>query len=160
MSVVITIKFASLLSDIKVRSHMTAERIKDPEEKYALRISEENESASRQALQDAWRGLIALCRPFLSTTNDASGNDQLATPPLSGALQDQQLTFDLSVRRTSHIADPLAQEIHEYLVAGTMRRFYTAAAAADIITVAAASENVARDNIVKMLYKKNKPIYT
>ena len=44
MSVVITIKFASLLSDIKVRSHMTAERIKDPEEKYDRKLNQPGHS--------------------------------------------------------------------------------------------------------------------
>lgn len=157
MSVTITIKTASLLSDIKVRSHMIAERIKDPEEKYAGRIGEENESVAKQAVQDAWRSLIAICRPFLATTNDTTGNDQLVA---NLTTTDQTLTFDVTARRTSKIADPLAQEMHEYLVAGALRRFYTSAMLADVVSIVAASENVARDNIIRILYKKNEPIYS
>ena len=156
MSVTITIKTASLLSDIKVRSHMIAERLKEPMEQYSARVGEENESVAKQAVQDAWRSLKAICRPFLATTNDNAGNDQLVS---NLTTVDQTLTFDVTARRTSQIGEPLAQEMHEYLVAGALRRFYSSAMLTDVVSIAAASENVAKDNIIRILRYKGKPTY-
>ena len=156
MSVTITIKMASLLSDVMVKSHLNTARVKDPEEQYAVRAGEENGSEIRQSLQDAWRGLVSLCRPFLTMTDDTAGNDLLSS---TIATADQTLTFDVTERRTSNFADQLAEEMHQYLVNGTLRRFYTAVMMPDLVTICAAAENAARDNIYRIMYRKLEPVW-
>jgi len=155
MSVTITIKTASLLSDIRIRSHMNTQRIKDPEEQYALRIGEENESAARQALQEAWSDAVALCRPFLVTTDDTSGDDLYGDITSS----DKTLTLDVTTRRTSHIADSIPEEIHAFLANAALKRFYTSAMMPDLVSIYAAAEKVARQEIIELLYKKMEPVY-
>lgn len=154
MSVTLTIKTASLVSELKVKSHMNTARIKDPEDQYAVRAGEENESELRQGLQDAWRAMLALCRRFLETSEDSTGNDALDLTST-----DRTLTFDLSVRRTSNIADALAEAIHEYLTAATLRRFYTSAAEGNLAQLYAANEAAAATRITALLHTKMEPVY-
>lgn len=156
MSVVITIDIESLISDIKIKSFMNTERIADPEHRYAVRAAEENESETHQSLQDAWSSLKSLCRKFLADTTDTAGNDTLGST-WTGS---RTLTFDVTYRRTSNFAEPLAQQIHEFLVAGTLRRFYTSAAMNDLAVSYAANEKAAGDQIVRIIYTKDEPIYT
>lgn len=154
MSVTITIKTASLLSDIRIKSKMNTDRIKDAEDRYAVRAAEENSDEQIQDLTEAWGALKALCRKFLDATEDTTGSDTF-----SNSTADKTLSFDVTERRTSNIADALAQAMHAYLLAGTLRRFYTSAMMPDMVTVYAASENAARDEIVNLLYRKQEPVY-
>ena len=153
--ITITIKTASLLSDIRIKSQMNTERIKDAEERYAVRAAEDNNAEVMEGLQEQWRSLLALCRRFLDSTNDTAGNDTFST-----STTDKTLSFDVTARRTSNIADALAQAIHTYLVNGTLRRFYTSAVMPDLVTLYGAAENASRDEIVNLLYRKLEPIYT
>lgn len=155
MSITVTIKMASLLSDIRIKSHMNTERIKDPEEKYAVRAGEENEAEQRQALQDAWRNLLALCRRFIKTeTADMAGSDLLET---TISANDKELTFDFKEETASYIPDALAQAMHEYLLSGALRRFYTSAAMPDLVTIYAAQENAATARIRELIYYRPYP---
>lgn len=153
--ITITIKTASLLDDIRIKSFMNSERIKDPEERYAVRAAEENNAEVMESLQEAWRSLKALCRKFLAATDDAAGSDIFDT-----STADRTLTLDVTVRRSSNIGEPLAQAMHNYLVNGTLRRFYTSAVMADLVTLYGAAENAARDEVVNLLYRKLEPAYT
>ena len=152
--ITITINMASLMSDIKVKSYMNTQRLK-AEDAYAVRAAEENDAEVRQAVQDAWRDLVALCREFLDTTNDTSGNDTLPGT-ITG---NRTLSFNVSTRRTSNIADSLAESAHSYLVANALRRFYTSAAAADLAGGHKALEDLSAQSINNLLYKKAEPIY-
>ena len=152
--ITITIKTASLISDIKVKSHMNTARIKDPEDRYAVRAAEENEGEVLESLQEAWRMLKGICRPFLDVTADSTGNDVFDT-----STTDKSLVFDVTVRRTSNIAEALSQAIHTFLVNGTLRRFYTTAAMADLASLYASGETASRDEIVNLLYRKMEPVY-
>ena len=156
MSVTITIKTASLFSELKVKSYMNTARIKDPEDQYAVRAGEENESELKQAFQDAWREMLSRVRLFLETTADASGSDQTVA---NMTTTDQTLSFNLSVRRTSNIAAALAEAIHEYLTAATLRRFYTSAAEGSLAQLYAAGEAEARGCILTLLHTKLEPVY-
>lgn len=151
----IEIKLASLVSDIKVKSHMNTARIKDPEDRYAVRAAEENNAEIMQSLQDTWRSMMTLCRRFLEATDDADGDDVLTASPETT----RTLTFDITERRTSNIGDTLAQAIHSYLVAGTLRRFYISAAMADLAQIYAAQEQAAANEITNLLYRKQEPTY-
>ena len=152
--ITITIKTASVISDIRIKSQMNTERIKDPEERYAVRAGEENGSEVMEGLQEAFRSLKSLCRRFLQATDDTAGNDAF-----DSSTTDKTLTFDVTERRTSNIADSLAQDIHNYLVGGTLRRFYTSAMMPDLVTLYGATENNARDEIVNLLYRKLEPVW-
>ena len=151
----IEIKLASLVSDIKIKSHMNTARIKDPEDRYAVRAAEENNAEVMQDLQDAWRSMTALCRRFLEQSDDAEGDDIFTASPETTRI----LTFDITERRTSNIGEPLAQAMHQYLVAGTLRRFYTSAAMTDLATLYAGQEQAAAGDITFLLHKKAEPIY-
>lgn len=153
--ITITIKTASLLSDIRIKSQMNTERIKDPEERYAVRAGEENNAEVMESLQEAWRAMKGLCRRFLATTDDTTGSDIF-----DNSTTDKTLSLDVTVRRSSNIGEPLAQAMHNYLVNGTLRRFYTSAVMADLVTLYGAAENAARDEIVLLLYRKLEPVYT
>jgi hypothetical protein len=154
--ITITIKTASLLSELKVKSYMNTLRVVNPDDRYAVRAGEENESELKQAIQDAWREAIALCRRFLDPTDDTTGTDATVTTLTT---TDQTLTFDVSVRRSSNFGATLAEAIHEFLVAGSLRRFYTSAAEGPLVQAYAAGENAARDRIVRLLHTKTEPIY-
>ena len=152
----LTIKTASLFSELKVKSYMNTARIKDPEDQYAVRAGEENESELKQAFQDAWRAMLAVCRRFLDATEDDTGSDATVATLTTA---DQTLDFDLSERRISNIAEALSQAIHEYLVAASLRRFYTSAAEGSLAQLYAAGESAAQDRIVRLLHTKMEPVY-
>ena len=156
MSVTVSIDIGSVISDIKVKSFMNTERIADPVQRYAVRASEENEAEIRQGVQHAWNALRALCRKFLSRTTDTSGDSDL----WNSFTGDKTLVFDITARRTSNFAEPLAEAAHEFLVAGTLRRFYTSAAMGDLATAYATDERAAADRSTAIIYKKDEPIYT
>lgn len=153
--ITITIKTASLLSDIRIKSQMNTERIKDPDERYAVRAGEENNAEVMESLQEAWRAMKGLCRRFLVTTDDATGSDIF-----DNSTTDKTLSLDVTERRTSNIGEALSQAMHNYLVNGTLRRFYTSAVMADLVTLYASAENAARDEIVLLLYRKLEPVYS
>ena len=154
--ITITIFADSLISDMLVKSHMNTARIKDPEDQYAVRAAEENRDDLLEGLQEAWRTLKGICRPFLDTTNDTAGDDSFL---FSGSTPQMQLSFDVTVRRTSNIADSLAQAIHSFLVGASLRRFYTSVAMADLAQMYAATEASAREEIVNLLYRKLEPVW-
>ena len=156
MSVTVSIDIGSLVSDIKVKSFMNTQRIADADQRYAVRAAEENEAETHQCLQDAWSAMVSLCRKFLSRTTDTAGNDTLGST-WTGS---RTLTFDVTYRRTSNFAQPLAQAAHEFLLAGTLRRFYTSAAMNDLAASYAANEKAAADRITAIIYTKDEPIYT
>lgn len=153
--ITITIKTASLLSDIRIKSHMNTERIKDPDDHYAVRAGEENNDEVMEGLQEAWNALKGLCRRFLAAAAPTEGSDIF-----NADTADKLLLLDVTERRTQVLADTLAQAIHNYLVYGALRRFYTSAAMGDLVTIYAASENEARDQIIGLLYRKMEPVYT
>lgn len=155
-TITVTLGIPALLQDIKEKSFMNTARIKDPQDQYEVRASEENEIQVKQSLQDAFRSLKALCREFLQATTDSTGNDTLATS-WSG---DYTLTFDVTARRTSNIGEALGEAAHAYLVSGSLRRFYTSAAMSELVAQYAAAEEAARQEIVTLLYQKQEPVYT
>ena len=63
------------------------------------------------------------------------------------------------LRRTSNIAAALAEAIHEYLTAATLRRFYTSAAEGSLAQLYAAGEAEARGCILTLLHTKLEPVY-
>lgn len=153
----ITVDMVSLVEDIKVKSFMNTERIKESGDQYAVRADEENEIELEQCLQDAYRSLIRLCRRFLATSADTAANDKLLAATAS---QPKSLVFSVTSRRTSHIAESLSQAIHEYLVGGTLRRFYTSAAMSDLASLYLANEKNAQEDIYALLYRKAEPTYS
>jgi hypothetical protein len=155
MSVTITIKTASVVSDIKIKSQLNTDRIKDADDRYAVRAGEENDDEVMECLQEAWRAAKALCREFLASTDDTAGNDTF-----SDSTADKTLTFDVTSRRTSNIGEPLAQAIHNYIVAGTLRRFYVTVAMPDLVTLYSQLEATAASDITYLLRRKQQPVYT
>ena len=153
--ITITIKTASVLSDIKIKSQLNTDRIKDAEDRYAVRAGEENNDEVLESLQESWRSVKGLCRKFLSETVDTSGSDLF-----DNSTTDKTLSFDVTSRRSSNIAEALSQAIHNYLVAGTLRRFYTSVAMPDLVTLYAQSEATAASEITQLLYRKQEPSYT
>lgn len=153
--ITITIKTASLLSDIRIKSHMNTERIKDPEDRYAVRAGEENEAEQRQDLQDAWRELLSLCKRLIRTgVADAGGSDLLdSTIPAA----DKELALDIEEETESYIPEALAQAMHEYLLSGALRRFYTSTAMPDLVAMYAPLENAAAVRIRELIYYRPYP---
>lgn len=152
MSQTITIKTASLLSEIRVKSFMNTERIKDAEERYAVRAGEENNSEQQQAFQDAWRELLSICKKFIDYTSSSSANDTLGT-----GTEDKTVTFDFAEPAGQSIYDALAQAMHEYLVSGTLRRFYTSASMPDLVKMYATQENAAHASIIELIHYRPYP---
>ena len=153
----ITIDIDSLISDLLIKSHMNTARIKDPEDRYAVRAAEENRDELLECIQEAGRTVIGICRPFLQVTDDDEGDDSFVFSGSSTA--DLVLSFDVTARRTSNIADSLAQAIHSFMVGASLRRFYTTVAMADLAQMYAATEASAREEIVSLLYRKLEPVW-
>lgn len=155
--ITITIKMASLLSDIKVKSYMNTARIKDSEDQYSVRVGEENEVEIRQSLQNAWREMLSICRKFLVLNLDpttTTGDDELEA---TIATDDKELHLDFKEPMPAEVVDALAQAMHEYLVAGALRRFYTSTAMPDLVALYAPQENAARATIHELIHYRPMP---
>lgn len=150
----ITIKTASLLSDMRIKSYRATERMKDPEDRYMLRVGEENESEALQCLQESWQAAKALCRRFLPVTSDTAGSDLL-----NRTKADLTLSLDITERRTSNMGGTFANTLHAYLVAGALRRFYAHAAATDLAAMYAGMETGEQTALLRLLYTKTEPVH-
>lgn len=153
MTATITISRSSIISDIRLKSHMEAASISAAEERYIVEAGTEKVEELNQCVTDAFAEVSGIVRPVISAAAQLTANDNYRS---SG---DLVLSFDLSERKSGGFAAPLADAIHKYVVDSAMSRFYRSVARPVFADSHERMLIPGRANIEAIIYVKNEPTY-
>ena len=154
-TVTVNITRASVLADMKVKSHAEVAHIQDDKQRYLAELGTEKEQEAHQCITDAASDVAAFIRPLLVfTSGTETATDAYDTTAA--------ITYTLSVtaRKAPGMADALAKTIHAYIVDAALSKFYGSVAQGDLAEihrVRLASELADINNII---YRRSKPTYT
>lgn len=153
-TVTINITRASVLADMKVKSHAEVAVIADPTERYLAELGTEKEQEAHQCITDAAVEIHSALRPFLTF----SSGTETATDTYDTTAT---ITYVLSVtaRKAPGMADALMKAIHAYIVDSALDKYYVSVARPDYADrhhAKLATELAAIDTI---LYRRKNPTY-
>lgn len=124
-TVTISITRASVLADMKVKSHAEVALLADPKERYLAELGTEKEEEAQQCITDAATEAQSMLRQFIPGTAAASATDAYdTTAAIAYALE-------VTPRKASGLADPLAKALHAYIVDAALDKFYTSVSRPD-----------------------------
>lgn len=144
--VTIMIDRASVLSDMKVKSHAQMVAMSDPKQRYLAELGSEKHEEAGQCISDAASGALALMHPLAK----GSGTGGYA---VIGSI-----TFTLNLTsRKSGVQEPLKAALHTYIVDGALARYYGAVNQPSLAQMHAA--RLADDGaaIEMLLFRKSEP---
>jgi len=119
--ITITISRASVLADMKVKSHAEVAAIVDEKARYLAELGSEKEAEANQGITDAAADIEAYLRSILTyDTAVQTADDAYDTT--------ESIIYKLSVsdRKKYGLAKALSKEIHAYIVDSALARFYDA----------------------------------
>lgn len=153
MTLNITIGRNSVIADLRVKSHAESAVIGDAEERYIVEAGSEKIQEIHQCVTDAFSEASAILREFNTGTQTLIANDDYR------AAGDLVLALEISARRASGLATPLADAIHKYVVDSAMAKFYRAVSRPEMAERHSAALPSDRSNIDVLLYTKHEPVY-
>lgn len=150
----ITIIIEELLKDIRERSHLDVQGMA-PDVQYRIEAgSDKNEQLKREIVIVS-SALTRMLQRYL-----VDSDSQEADNTLDGSVGSQlEWELDMSERRASNKAQPLADACHDYMVHYTLARYYKSVNAGELSnTHSLQTADVARE-IEGLLYSKTPPKY-
>ena len=153
-TVTINITRASVLADMKVKSHAEVAVIADPTERYLAELGTEKEQEAQQCITDAATEVHSVLRAFLggfSGTETASdAYDTTAT-----------ITYVLKVtaRKAPGLAAPLAKAVHAYIVDSALGKFYASVSRPELAERHNAQLPAEISVIENLIYRRTNPTY-
>ena len=151
----ITISRQSVVDDVRIKSHQQAETIADATVRYKIEAGTEKLEDIHQSINDAAADVAAVLRPFLtSLTVTASANDNYDD---SYALA---FMLDVTPRKQTALAKPLALAIHKYIVDATLEKFYRDVNSPELATLHSKMMEPDIGAIENLIYRRAKPTYT
>lgn len=153
MTLNITISRESVIADLRVKAHMEAAVIGSAEERYIVDAGTEKIQEIHQCVTDAFSEASAIVREFNRGSQTALANDAYR------AAGDLGLALEVSGRRISGIATPLADAIHKYVVDSAMAKFFRSVSRPEMAERHSAALPSDRANIDVLLYVKHEPEY-
>lgn len=154
-SVTINITRASVLADMKVKSHAEVASIPDEKERYLAELGTEKAEEAQQCITDAATEIGSILRPFLS----GFSGTKIATDTYDTTAT---ITYTLSVtpRKAPGLADALTKAIHAYIVDSALEKFYTSVSRPDLAQRHLSAVAPALTFIENLLYRRKSPTYT
>lgn len=150
----ITIIIEELLKDIRERSHLDVQGM-EPDVQYRTEAgSDKNEQLKREIVIVSSALTRMLQRYLVADDTDAADN------ALDGRVG-QQLVWelDMSDRRASNKAQPLADACHDYMVHYTLARYYKSVNAGELSNTHSLQTADAAREIEGLLFSKTPPRY-
>lgn len=153
MTLNITISRDSVIADLRVKAHMEAAVIGNAEERYIAQAGTEKIQEIHQCVSDAFSEASSILREFNRGSQTATANDDYR------AAGDLDLALEISSRRASGLATPLADAIHKYVVDAAMAKFFRSVSRPEMAERHTAALPSDRANIDMLLYVKHEPEY-
>ncbi|MBR4404926.1 MAG: hypothetical protein IKW84_08960 [Bacteroidaceae bacterium] len=150
----ITIIIEELLKDIRERSHLDVQGM-EPDMQYRTEAgSDKNEQLKREIVIVS-SALTRMLQRYLNVDDTAQADNTL-----DGRVG-QQLVWelDMSDRRASNKAQPLADACHDYLVHYTLARYYKSVNAGELSNTHSLQTADAAGEIEGLLFSKTPPRY-
>lgn len=153
-TVIVNISRASVMSDMRVKSHAEVASIADPTERYLAEAGTEKAEELNQCITDATAEVTAALRTFLAASATYTADDDYDDT--------EDITFTLSVtgRKASGLAEALAKAIHAFIVDSALDKFYTSVARADLAQRHAAHLAPELSVIDNLIYRRSNPTYS
>lgn len=151
-TVTVNISRASVLADMKVKSHAEVASIADDKARYLAELGAEKVEEANQCITDAAMEVATQLRRLLTfssgTETAADTYDTTAT-----------ITYTLSVsaRKSNGLALILAKAIHAYLVDSALSKYYVSANHAELAAPHAAALAAQKGYIDALCYTKVEP---
>jgi len=150
--ITITISRASVLADMKVKSHAEVAAIADDKARYLAELGNEKEQEANQCITEAAADIEAYLRSILKyDTVDQSASDAYETT------ESIIYKFSVSDRKKYGLAKALTKEIHAYIVDSALARFYDAVSHAELSAVHLKRLPSALAAIDNIFFKKSEP---
>ena len=149
----INIKTQTLLEELRQKSHLGTERIKDAEVREAVRAGKEKTDELTRCIMTADSRLRAVIGGrYLKRDHSTAADDMLGLP--------DYLTYDLliNVKRASGKDTAFAGLFHDYLVNMALSRYYVSVAMADMAGARAALAAQDEKDIIILLNTKLPPV--
>ena len=154
-TVTVNISRASVLADMRVKSHAEVAAIDDDKARYLAELGTEKVEEANQCINDAAAEVAAVLRPFhAAVTGTETAGDAYDTTA--------EIAFVLSVtgRKAPGMAKALADLIHPYIVDAALDKFYTSVAHPELAERHRAKLPTALAAIQGILYRRKAPTYT
>jgi hypothetical protein len=153
-TVTINITRASVLADMKVKSHAEVASTEDDKARYLSELGTEKTQEANQCINDAAAEVVSVLRPFAATVTgtETAGDAYDTTATIA-------FTLSVTARKSPGMAKALANLIHPYIVDSALDKFYVAVSRPDLAErhrARLASEIAAIQGI---LYRRQAPTY-
>lgn len=148
---VITLKYANILNDMKAKSQLEVAAIADPDSRYRAQVGTEKTVEIQRCISRAVNLLAHQCRRFLEGTYTENASDDLSA--------ETQYVYDFSVseRRMVGGVEPLKEEMHAFCVHYALAQFYSSVSQQELSNNHSKLTQDAQVNIMAILYHKNPP---
>lgn len=147
----ITIYTPPILAEVRQRSHMEVQDIKDPEARDNARAGLDKMDELTRDLREAFGQVLHRCERFLVR------NFTFAADNISGIPEAYMFEFRVSERRFANKADALMEAINGFVVSHILTRFYITVGHADFAQRHQAEEQEFLAQIDEILYTKLPP---
>lgn len=154
-TVTINITRASVLADMKVKSHAEVASAEDEMLRYLSELGGEKAQEAQQGITDAAVEVSAVLRPFLSGfTGAETATDTYDTTAT--------ISYQLSVtaRKSPGLADAMTKAVHAYIVDSALDKFYTSVSRQDLAERHRAKLPAELTAISSLLHHRTAPTYS
>ena len=148
---VITLKYANILNDMKAKSQLEVANIADPDARYRAQVGTEKTVEIQRCISRAVNLLAHQCRRFLVNTYTESATDDISVP------EQYVFEFSMSERRMVGATEPLQEEMHAFSVHYALAQFYSSVSQQELSNIHSKLTQEAQVNIMAILYHKNPP---
>lgn len=152
----VTLQRDELLLDIRNKSQQELADVADVRQQYhSVAGTDKDEDISR-SLTEAVALLMSLCHEYIvAEEEEGTGVDD--TP----ATEDIEISLVLSDRKDGRLLQLVfAADMHGFVVERTLEFYYCSTPARALATVHAARAKVYEDELLRLMYRKGKPVYS
>lgn len=144
-TVSITLTKATLLLEIRQKSHLEVQNIQDAEARDNVRAGVEKVVEVERCLKEAVTLLTRICSRYVTATTDVTAS--------------YGFTLTMSSRRKSVKSDAIQDAMEDFAVQYALMKFYSSVSQADLSSKHAALAQDAELRINELLYSKKEPTY-
>lgn len=152
MKVVLDIK--ELLFDIRNKSHEECASITDVEARFRAEAGNHKNEELFRTLVEVNSSLTRLVRRYLMEFIAIEANDNAELP------ESFVYEFEISQRRADNLAQPLADQMHAYLVHYALAKFYATVSQTEMSNKHSTLTQAAATEVEELLFTKKPPIIT
>ena len=147
----ITLYTSSIFDEVRQKSHLNVQDIKDAESRDNARAGVENTVELRRCISDGFTQLSRRCLRFLDDDIAIRYNDESSWP------ESYVYSFALSERRAINKAEPLTAAMHAFVVQYALSKWYSTVSVSEQSNKYSLEAIESGNQIDAMLYHKQPP---